>query len=122
LFIVSLSVTTAAMAIAVQNPTPQQDLEIPDVKVKTIVNHVEVEVTPKPPVADNFMYDFQHNHELPTIGRFGVIDIPTDYDAQAEADTIVIKLGQTMGAGDAEGFADLFLDFGTTSQASQKPD
>lgn len=83
-----------------------------DLKAKTVVKNVELEVTPKLPVADNFMYDFKYNHELPTVGRFGVVEIPESLDAQQEAKTIMTRLGEVLGTGDASGFADMFLEFG----------
>ena len=85
------------------------DLE--QLKAKVVVNHVEVEADHKVPVADNFMYDFKYNHPLPTTKLLG-IEIPTDCDAQKEADALVQKLSQAMGAGNAEDFAALFLDYG----------
>lgn len=98
--------------VAISDGVHHQTADVHDLKVKTVVSQVELEVTPRPPVADNFMYDFQYNHDLPTIGRFGVVDIPATYDAREEAMGIMSRLGEAMGNGDAPGFADLFLDFG----------
>lgn len=98
--------------VSIPDVAHHRTADIHDLKAKTVVSQVELEVTPKPPVADNFMYDFQYNHALPTIGKFGVVDIPATYDAQKEATGIMSRLGEVMGNGDAQGFADLFLDFG----------
>lgn len=84
---------------------------ISDLKLKVVANHVEVEAAPKPPVADNFMYDFKYNHALPTTEVLGV-EIPTDCDAQKEAEGIVSRLSLAMGKGDAQAFANLFLEYG----------
>ena len=89
-----------------------QRVDIPDLKAKTIVNNVELEVTPKPLVADNFMYDFRYNHDLPTIGKFGVVEIPANCDAREEAKMLMSRLSEVMGNGDAQGFTDTFLDCG----------
>ena len=82
-----------------------------DVKIKAVINHVEIEVGPKPPVADNFMYDFKYNHALPTNEVLGT-EIPADCDAQKEADAILARLSAVMGNGDAQGFTDMFLEYG----------
>ncbi|EPE06817.1 flavin-containing monooxygenase [Ophiostoma piceae UAMH 11346] len=66
---------------------------------------------PNPPVADDYMYDFKYNHELPTTDVLG-IDIPADANPQKEAEGIVADLAKVLGSGDANGFADLFLDYG----------
>ncbi|KAK6201783.1 hypothetical protein LQW54_009362 [Pestalotiopsis sp. IQ-011] len=67
--------------------------------------------TERPPVADDYMYDFKYNHALPTTDVLGV-KIPQDCDAQAEAESIVKRLSEALGAGNAEAFADLFLEYG----------
>lgn len=66
---------------------------------------------PNPPVADDYMYAFKYNHELPTIDVLGV-DIAADINPQKEAEGIVDELSKTLGSGDANGFANLFLDYG----------
>ena len=71
------------------------------------LNHDQV---PKP-VADDFMYDFKYNHPLPTTDVLGV-KIPTDCDAQKEAEGIVARLSKATSEGDAQAFAGLFLDYG----------
>ncbi|KAJ6024347.1 hypothetical protein N7540_005144 [Penicillium herquei] len=63
------------------------------------------------PVADDFMYDFKFNHPLPTTDILGV-DIPADCDSQKEAEGIVARLSKATSEGDAEAFAELFLDYG----------
>lgn len=65
----------------------------------------------KKPVADNFMYDFKYNHSLPTTDVLGV-EIPTDCDAQKEAEGIVARLSKATSEGNAQAFAGLFLDYG----------
>ncbi|KAK9326879.1 hypothetical protein V1520DRAFT_94458 [Lipomyces starkeyi] len=96
--------------IAVQEAVAN-NVDIADLKAKVVVDHVEVEATPKPPVADDFMYDFKYNHTLPTSDVLGV-EIPADCDAQKEAEGIVADLSEVMGQGDAQAFADMFLDYG----------
>lgn len=90
-------------------PAPQVDLV--DVKSKVVVDHVELEASPAPPVADDFMYDFKYNHPLPTPQSLG-INIPAGCDAQQAAESIVSLLSKAMIAGDATAFGDLFLEFG----------
>ncbi|KAK2604480.1 hypothetical protein N8I77_007407 [Diaporthe amygdali] len=82
-----------------------------DVKSKTGVSQIKLEATAKPPVADDYMYDFKYNHALPTSDVLQ-IEIPDDCDAQKEARSIVSRLSEVLGKGDAQGFADLFLDYG----------
>ncbi|CAG9983709.1 unnamed protein product [Clonostachys byssicola] len=65
----------------------------------------------KPPVADNYMYDFKYNHALPTSDVLG-LEIPADCDAEKEAQRIVDQLAEVMGKGDAQGFANMFLEYG----------
>lgn len=82
-----------------------------DLKTKVVVNHVELEVDPKPPVSDDFMYDFKYNHALPTNEVLGT-EIPHDCDALKEASSILACLSKVMGEGDSQGFTDLFLEYG----------
>merc|ERR1711939_1129874 len=102
----------AKMAVEVAPPLNDNTI-VPnaDIKSKVIVDHVEIQVAPKPPVADDFMYDFKYNHELPTTDVLG-IKIPGDCDAQKEAESIVPQLSKVMGDGDAQGFTDMFLEYG----------
>ncbi|KAL2410966.1 hypothetical protein ABEF95_003029 [Exophiala dermatitidis] len=86
-------------------------VDVGDLKAKVGVSQVELEPTAKPPVADNYMYDFKYNHGLPTSDVLGV-EIPSDCDAQKEAEAIVSWLSSVMGRGDAQGFADMFLEYG----------
>uniref|UniRef100_A0A8H7NB44 FAD/NAD(P)-binding domain-containing protein n=1 Tax=Bionectria ochroleuca TaxID=29856 RepID=A0A8H7NB44_BIOOC len=79
-----------------------------DAKSEVTVTHHEI---PKPPVADDFMYDFKYNHALPTTDALG-IEIPSDCNAQVEAEGILKKLSSAMGTGDAQAFTDLFLEYG----------
>lgn len=82
--------------------------QLPDVKSDIAVGKHEV---PKPPVADDFMYDFKYNHPLPTTDVLG-IEIPADCNAQSEAEGIMKSLSDAMGAGDAQAFTNLFLEYG----------
>lgn len=97
---------------ALSAPAPQVD--IADLKAKVVNNHVELVEDHKPPVADDFMYDFKYNHRLPTIDALGT-DIPGATDPQAEADNLVRRLEQVLGQGDAAGFAEMFLDYGQST-------
>jgi hypothetical protein len=97
--------------IATRDLTTDSKADLTDLKAKVVVNHVELDETPPPPVADNFMYDFKYNHPLPTIGG-SAVDIPADCDAQKEAEAVVARLSEAMGNGDARSFANMFLDFG----------
>lgn len=81
-----------------------------DIKAEAVVKELECHPS-KPPVDDNFMYDFKYNHVLPSSDVLG-IEVPTDCDAQREAEEIVARLSQTMGAGDAQAFAEMFLPYG----------
>lgn len=82
-----------------------------DAKSEVTVTHHEI---PKPPVADDFMYDFKYNHALPTTDVLG-IEIPSNCNAQVEAEGIVKNLSNAMGAGDAQAFTDLFLEYGEST-------
>jgi hypothetical protein len=88
-----------------------EHIDIADLKAKVVDGHVEVVEDHKPPVADDFMYDFKYNHSLPTLDVLGT-DIAEDVDAQVEAETLVDDLAQVLGQGDAPGFAEMFLDYG----------
>jgi len=81
------------------------------VKKQVGISDIKLEATAKPPVADDYMYDFKYNHELPTTHVLG-IEIPADCDAQKEAETIVSDLSKVLGSGDAQGFTDMFLEYG----------
>ncbi|KAJ0104373.1 hypothetical protein J7T55_011157 [Diaporthe amygdali] len=81
------------------------------VKSKIGVSQIRLESTAKPPVADDYMYDFKYNHALPTSDVLQ-IEIPDDCEAQKEARSIVSRLSEVLGKGDAQGFADLFLEYG----------
>lgn len=85
-----------------------------DLKSKVVVNHVELEADPTPPLADNFMYDFKFNHPLPTCYELG-IEVPANCDAQEVAEKIVERLSAVMQDGDVKGFTDMFLEHGTSA-------
>jgi len=87
------------------------NVDIVDLKAKIVANHVELDQTPKPPVADDFMYDFKFNHALPTSDILG-IEIPSDCDAHKEAEAIVAQLSGVMRDGDAQAFTKMFLEYG----------
>lgn len=85
-------------------------VSLTDLKAQVVVSELDTPSS-KPPVDDNYMYDFKYNHPLPTSDVLG-IEIPSDCDAQKEAETIVARLSESMGAGDAQAFTDLFLPYG----------
>ncbi|WVW81123.1 hypothetical protein I302_103114 [Kwoniella bestiolae CBS 10118] len=84
---------------------------VADLKAKVVEGHVEVERSPKLPLADNYMYDFKYNHSLPTIQYLGQ-DIAQDINPLKEAENIVAQLTDILGKGDGAAFADLFLEYG----------
>lgn len=81
-------------------------------KAQVTVN--EVDSADKPPVADDFMYDFKYNHALPTSDVLAA-EIPADCDARKTAEGIVARLAEVMGAGNAQAFTDMFLEYGGSS-------
>ncbi|GKZ61892.1 hypothetical protein AnigIFM49718_008959 [Aspergillus niger] len=85
-------------------------------KAEVVVKELECP-SPKPPVDDNFMYDFKYNHVLPTSDVLG-IENPMDCDAQREAGDIVARLSQAMGARDAQTFAEMFLPYAILKAAT----
>lgn len=87
------------------------NVDLDRLKTKAGVNNVKLAATAKPPVPDDYMYDFKYNHALPTSDVLG-IEIPADCNAQKEAEGIVDSLSEVMGKGDAQGFADLFIESG----------
>lgn len=94
--------------------TVPQDVTNDSIKSKSknvVVKSSGEETEEKPPVADDFMYDFKYNHPLPTTDVLG-IEIPANCDAQKEAEGIVEKISEAMSRGDAQAFTDLFLEAG----------
>jgi hypothetical protein len=89
----------------------ETNIDVSVLKEKIGVDDVKLETTAKPPVADDFMYDFKFNHALPTTDVLG-IEIPANIDAQKEAQGIVDDLSNALAKGDAQAFTDLFLDYG----------
>ena len=87
------------------------DVDINRLKNKIGISHVKLEATAKPPVADDYMYDFKYNHALPTSDVLAT-KIPADCDPSRAAKTIVTCLSNVLGQSDAEGFANLFLAHG----------
>lgn len=65
------------------------------------------------PVADDFMYDFKYNHDLPTSSVLGV-EVPADCNAQKEAENIMASLSEATSKEDAKAFTDLFFENGRT--------
>lgn len=104
---------TAAMApyINGNDSVVNDNVDSGPVKAKVGDANVKLGAREPPPVADDFMYDFKYNHALPTSDVLG-IEIPADCDAQKEAAGIIASLSEVMGKGDAQGFADMFLDYG----------
>jgi len=97
----------------------ETSIDVSNLKEKVGIEVVKLEATAKPPVADDYMYDFKYNHALPTTDVLG-IEIPADTDAQKEAQGIVDNLSDALAKGDAQAFADLFLDYGELSPAGQE--
>jgi len=85
--------------------------DVADLKAKIVDNHVEIDKTPVPPVADNFMYDFKYNHSLPTIDALGT-DVPADTDAAKVAEQLGAVVSSAWENNSAEDFAELFLEYG----------
>ncbi|KAL4901552.1 hypothetical protein BDW74DRAFT_187208 [Aspergillus multicolor] len=97
------------MALDMHASFPGSNATISDIKPQVLAR--ELTPPPKPPVDDNFMYDFKYNHSLPTSEVLG-IEVPTNCNAQKEAEALVARLTETMGTGNAQAFADLFLEYG----------
>ena len=86
-----------------------------DVKTKTVFpGEVELDGGAKGPVPDDYLYDFKYNHPLPTSSRLGTT-VAEDADAEVIAASLLDKLSSALGDGDANRFADLFVDFGEHS-------
>jgi hypothetical protein len=81
-----------------------------NVGLKIVNGQLDLEKA-SPPLADNYMYDFKYNHALPTTDLLGTT-VDVDVDAKQVADGLVSQLETILGNGDAEGFADLFVDYG----------
>lgn len=82
------------------------------VKGRTSLKQTDgVQEASTPPVADDYMYDFKYNHALPTKDVLG-FQIASDCDAQKEANGIVEQLSRVMNDGNAQAFAELFLEYG----------
>ncbi|KAM0261466.1 hypothetical protein ACHAPA_009786 [Fusarium lateritium] len=96
------------MAPSVVDPFQHTVIPLANPKSKTVV--LDHDNVPKP-VADDFMYDFKFNHCLPTTDILG-LDIPTDCNAQKEAEDIVARLSEVTAKADAHAFSDLFLEYG----------
>ncbi|KAI0886891.1 FAD/NAD(P)-binding domain-containing protein [Annulohypoxylon maeteangense] len=101
------------MASYVNNLEPSivNNVDICLPKDKVGVSQAELESAEKPPVTDDYMYDFKYNHALPTSNVLGV-KIPLDCNAQTEATAMVTRLSEVLGRGDAQGFTDMFLEYG----------
>lgn len=79
-------------------------------EAKVVDGKVEVQHSPSP-LADDYMYDFQYNHSLPTHDALGVA-IAEDVDATKVAEDLVAQLSEFLGNGRAQEFADLFIEYG----------
>ncbi|KAK2595992.1 hypothetical protein N8I77_013504 [Diaporthe amygdali] len=79
-------------------------------EAKVVDGKVEVQHSPSP-LADDYMYDFQYNHSLPTHDALGVA-IAEDVDATKVAEDLVAQLSDFLGNGRAQEFADLFIEYG----------
>jgi hypothetical protein len=56
-------------SIVVNEYGVNRKVDVTDVKPQVVVRHLE---EPKPPVADNHMYDFKYNHRLPNLDILGI--------------------------------------------------
>lgn len=98
---------------AVVDTTAPADV-IADLKAK--VNGTTSEQS-KGTLADNYMYDFQYNHSLPTIDALGT-KIGDDVDATKVAEELTASLSKALGAGDAQAFTSLFLEYGESGRVN----
>jgi len=80
------------------------------IEAKVVDGKVEVQHSPSP-LADDYMYDFQYNHSLPTHDALGVA-IADDVDATKVAEDLVAQLSDFLGNGKAQEFANLFVEYG----------
>jgi hypothetical protein len=101
---------------AINDDFVDRKIGLADIKSKVIVDHVELDVKPAPPVADDFMYDFKYNHPLPTSDVLGLA-VPSDCDASKEAEALIAQLSRVMEDSDPEAFAELFLEHGKRCRA-----
>jgi len=99
--------------IALDKNKPEDAIADPIADLKAMAAREPLPQYPDP-VAPDFMYDFKYNHPLPTHGAEG-IEAPKDTDATSVATETVEKLGKVLTAGDAEGFANLFMEHGECS-------
>lgn len=79
-------------------------------EAKVVDGKVKVQHSPSP-LADDYMYDFQYNHSLPTHDALGVA-VADDVDATKVAESLVAQLSDILGSGKAQEFADLFIEYG----------
>lgn len=79
-------------------------------EAKVVDGKVQVQHSPSP-LADDYMYDFQYNHSLPTHDALGVA-VTDDVDATKVAEDLVAQLSDVLGNGRAQEFADLFIEYG----------
>lgn len=79
-------------------------------EAKVVDGKVKVQHSPSP-LADDYMYDFQYNHSLPTHDALGVA-IADEVDATKVAEDLVAQLSDVLGNGKAKEFADLFIEHG----------
>ncbi|KAL4812327.1 hypothetical protein BDW67DRAFT_188762 [Aspergillus spinulosporus] len=86
-------------------------VDVGKAKAQVVVEELGTTSPEKPPVADDYMYDFKYNHELPTSTLLGT-NIPTSCNASNEAEGIVANLSAAMATGDAPTFANMFWEYG----------
>lgn len=87
------------------------NVDVSKLSAKIVKGHFEVQVEPRKPLADNYMYDFKYDHTLPTTDVLG-ISMPADVDPMLTAEGIVDRLSEVWANGDGPGFASMFIDQG----------
>jgi hypothetical protein len=110
----NLSPSSTMAPSRVENDAHSDDVVADPAAIKGRANFKQMDMVQEastPPVADDFMYDFRYNHPLPTTDALG-FQIPSNCDAQKEADGIVEQLSKVMGDGNAQAFTGLFLEYG----------
>jgi hypothetical protein len=86
-------------------------VDVGKAKAQIVVEELGTTSPEKPPVADNYMYDFKYNHPLPTSDLLGT-NISASCNASNEAEGIVESLSAAMATGDAPTFANMFWEYG----------
>ncbi|KAL4749215.1 hypothetical protein BDW72DRAFT_214185 [Aspergillus terricola var. indicus] len=86
-------------------------VDVGKAKAQVVVEELGTTSPDKPPVADDFMYDFKYNHALPTSDLLGT-NIPASCNASQEAESIVASLSEAMATENAPTFANMFWEYG----------